>query len=510
MPRELPQGYSGPQQISYDPGQYPPDLNVANQPGYYGELGGYYYDPWRQEYFPDPNLIKEDALNRGLIEEEKKPSMGDQMKPIAIGAGTSIGLGLLMHDIYGRAKDAIVGTQGTGNYFTQDGVQYEHMTDGTARPVQIVNNAPAGSDGGLIGVGADQGPATGGSISISPESQMSGSEGGIEGSGMMSGENGASSGGPSMLGPGLQVGAGLLGLYRIGQTREGGTRGTIQGAQAGAAVGSGASTIAGAQLGSEFGPWGAIAGAIAGGIYGNLAGKSRTTREDEFWRKILKSDEYKDIPREQIPFWDPESGQQEFDHRGSDKQYSDAIDMGVPEDFVGYWDDPHRPGSNNFINMKVLKSGDVNDLAGGDISQSATATARFGPAFYQLSQAQRDELGEVVLNRHREHSAKVREEYENLRAEMAKNNIDPVDHSTGMKTEEGKRLDELSKDMNIVTQGHGMISVRWDNPELQQDIENYLVNSGLLTPEQLEEEKRKALQQTSQDQNVGPAIREEQ
>lgn len=92
----------GPQQ----PDKYPAPVGSNYQQ--YGEQQGYVYDPYQDTYFPDPKASQDYYTESGLVEEEKKPGIGDTILPIAGAAGAIAGGQLIANpEKWGAAWDAI-------------------------------------------------------------------------------------------------------------------------------------------------------------------------------------------------------------------------------------------------------------------------------------------------------------------------------------------------------------------------------------------------------------------
>lgn len=68
------------------PERYP--VNVGPKYQYYGEQPGWVYDPYNDQYHPDPDTANEYYVNAGLKEKEKKQGLGDVLIPTAAAATT--------------------------------------------------------------------------------------------------------------------------------------------------------------------------------------------------------------------------------------------------------------------------------------------------------------------------------------------------------------------------------------------------------------------------------------
>jgi hypothetical protein len=211
----------------------------------YGEVPGYVYYPYNDQYYIDPRAVKNQYTQEGLIEEPKQPSLADQILPGVAVVGGAAAAKEIGSSLPGLVKDAV-------------GIGSASEVAGTAGTAAATGGA--GSTAGTA-LGATQLPSFG------YEAPAFGLDAAGGAGAAAAGEAAASPfalGGFGSAGNYLAPGLGLIGAADLFINKREGARGVLQGAASGAGIGSFFNPVAGGL------PVGTIVGAGIGGLAGGL------------------------------------------------------------------------------------------------------------------------------------------------------------------------------------------------------------------------------------------------
>lgn len=253
----------------------------------YGEVPGYVYYPWNDQYYADPNAVRDWQNQTGVTQPEPaKPGLFEQVKPIVIGAGAlEVGrqIGKDPVGVYRGVRDAgaslYEGAEGLFGYgepaaqatgqAASTGAQAAQTSGALYGSEPAVTGATAAGDAsGLFGAGqaadytlpawdAGAGAAEGTSSALGGGEAAAGEAAGTSGSSML-----------GTIGTGAAIAGGLYGAYQLGENLTDNRKDGKGGAMAGAAVGAGSTAAYGAYVGSAVGPVGTVIGMVIGALVG--------------------------------------------------------------------------------------------------------------------------------------------------------------------------------------------------------------------------------------------------
>lgn len=378
-----------PQPGPKQPGKYP--VQPGPKYDYYGEQQGWIYNPYSDEYMPDPATSQAWGEEVGLIEpEEKPPGLGEQLLPVAATAGTMYAAQELGKEaVGGGLYDTVSGWFGGGEAATTATEAAQGAMSGGQTASQLpgfMSTSTNAASSGAYPVGT----AVDGSVMMSDGTTQAANSGFMSGYGQVGG-------GPiNYLGPvGMAAGG-----YGMAQAYESGDE--LSGALSGATFGAGAAGTAalmGANLGSismlgvTLGPvgWLAVGGALIGASLG-LMGGHKSTKQIQAERRnaLIKGgnqyfQQFTDITAKSAADYVKEKADV-LDDRGV------RTDLG--DDFIGFDDD------GRWVNNKYIRTHNEADLRPQDAWGSMGVFETFGGDKWltDTTEDQRYQITEQLLN----------------------------------------------------------------------------------------------------------------